>query len=267
MARDTLTRAAALCAAAVTVVLFAVSAGAAGAGTSLLTNPGFETGDLTGWTPVGDVWVDNTGAPEGMYLARLATEDEDYGGPGPGSTLSQTVTAKKGDVITGAARWFAEDTIASGEYYDIGTVRIDTGSDWVVVFYADTDPTGWTTWTYTVPADGDYTVIAHVENTEDNSVTSTLGIDSAVAAPGRAGYCSVAGNTNYWGVALPPGTFLDLATSQPETNANYKGAVPANYLQGVGLTCDVLPGFTKTGQTVGATGPGSPGTYPYYTKG
>lgn len=86
-------------------------------------------------------------------------------------------------------------------------------------------------------------------------------------AQNHLGYCSVAGNTDpFTGQPIPPGTFLLLLADQPDTDPNYKGAVIADYLQGEGITCDSTAGYTDSGTTVGALGPGDAGPYPYYTK-
>jgi hypothetical protein len=88
----------------------------------------------------------------------------------------------------------------------------------------------------------------------------------AVPAPQHIGYCSVPGNHFPNGAAIAPGTFLQLEGGQPQVDPNYAGAVPSNYLQGIGITCSVLPGFTATGTHVGYGGAGDPGIYPYYAK-
>ena len=93
-------------------------------------------------------------------------------------------------------------------------------------------------------------------------------IPSQVVPPrvNRAGYCSVAGNKTPAGTPIAPGTFLNLAVGQNLTDANYAGAVPANYLQGLGISCDRPPGYVATAETVGYAGKGDPGSYPYYAK-
>ena len=64
------------------------------------------------------------------------------------------------------------------------------------------------------------------------------------------------------------GIFLDLLKGQPSTDPAYTGAVPANFLEGVGITCDVLPGFVATGLFADGSGtPNAGGEYPYYMKG
>jgi hypothetical protein len=73
------------------------------------------------------------------------------------------------------------------------------------------------------------------------------------------------------------GTFNDVLASQYPTSdpaSPYYGAVPANYLQGIGLTCDILPGFTDAGYKVNGEGVRAPAgleaswpaPYEYYTK-
>ena len=73
------------------------------------------------------------------------------------------------------------------------------------------------------------------------------------------------------------GTFNDVLASQYPTNdpsSPYYGAVPANYAQGVGLTCDNLSGFTDAGYKVNGEGVKAPAgleaswpaPYEYYAK-
>jgi hypothetical protein len=83
----------------------------------------------------------------------------------------------------------------------------------------------------------------------------------------RLGYCSVVGNTDgLTGMALVPGTFVNLGAGQPESDPHFTGAMPANYLAGLGISCDVTAGFTPTGTTVGYGGGGDPGVYPFYNR-
>jgi hypothetical protein len=73
------------------------------------------------------------------------------------------------------------------------------------------------------------------------------------------------------------GTFADvLASEYPASDpaSPYYAAVPANYVQGLGLTCDNLPGYTDAGYKVngeGARAPAGleaswPAPYEFYTK-
>ena len=80
----------------------------------------------------------------------------------------------------------------------------------------------------------------------------------------RAGYCSVPGNTEN-GAPLPQGTFLDLTVGAPSVDGHYFGAVPANFVAGVGLTCGPPPpGYVPDGLVDVSGNPG--GMYPYYVK-
>ena len=82
----------------------------------------------------------------------------------------------------------------------------------------------------------------------------------------RGGYCSVKGNTWPNGTPLDPGTFLDLGTEQPNTDANFTGATPAFYYEGVGISCDRLSGYHATGELVGYGGHGDAGNYIYNAR-
>jgi hypothetical protein len=81
--------------------------------------------------------------------------------------------------------------------------------------------------------------------------------------PAKVGYCSVAGNTLPDGTKLPPNTFIPLNPGQPDYDDHYTGAVPANYIEGVGITCDAPPaGFVRMGFADNDMVPKD--TYPYY---
>lgn len=93
-------------------------------------------------------------------------------------------------------------------------------------------------------------------------------VPTLASAASRAGYCSVAGNywkQNLWvqnkktkppvllhsAGPIAPGTFLDLNVGEPALAFNLKGATPAIFVQGKGLTCDApAPGFKQAG-TIG----------------
>jgi hypothetical protein len=82
----------------------------------------------------------------------------------------------------------------------------------------------------------------------------------------RAGYCSVSGDTAEDGTPLQPGTFLDLTVGAPSVDGHYAGAVPANFVAGVGLTCSAPPvGYVRRGFADGGGRPGG-GMYPYYVE-
>ena len=89
---------------------------------------------------------------------------------------------------------------------------------------------------------------------------------STASPSGRAGFCSVLGNMTPNGTAIPPGTFLDLAVSQASMDPDYTGVTSAYYYQDNGMSCDLLPGYTRTGEMVGYGGHGDPGGYTYMAK-
>jgi hypothetical protein len=66
--------------------------------------------------------------------------------------------------------------------------------------------------------------------------------------PDRFGYCAAAGDTRPDGSPIPPGTFLNLLWNQPQSDPHYTGARIANFVQGVGITCDSPPpGYVQQG--------------------
>lgn len=85
-----------------------------------------------------------------------------------------------------------------------------------------------------------------------------------VPQPPRTGYCAAAGNFNpFTGAPIKAGTFLDLWFGQPNTDPSYKGATPANFKIGVGLTCD---GGTPTGRTVDSQDDNTPSEGTVHTE-
>ena len=86
-----------------------------------------------------------------------------------------------------------------------------------------------------------------------------------VPPPPRASYCSAPGNSNpFTANPIPPGTFLDLLSNQPDTDPNYKGATPAIFVEGKGLTCDPPPSGHVQNGLAGDAQHVAAGIYPYY---
>jgi hypothetical protein len=89
---------------------------------------------------------------------------------------------------------------------------------------------------------------------------------SVQAASGaRAGYCSATGDTSVDGNPIAGGTFLNLLYGQPQTDVHYTGATLANYVQGMGITCDETPaGYSLQGFVSQAGDAGD--LYPYFAR-
>jgi Ca2+-binding RTX toxin-like protein len=163
-----------------------------------LVNPGFETGDLSGWTAAGEggqavtttytAWTSSGQngpvytAPYGTYFATL---------PGgctnnapDSNTLSQTFTAAAGDKVKASAFFDALDYYP---YIDGGEVKMTVVSDSTstVLFASDGGQTGdygqtpWTEFTYTVPSTGSYTLTVTAKNTIDCALDAVVGFDIA----------------------------------------------------------------------------------------
>lgn len=181
------------------------------------TNPSFETGDTSGWTT--DARCDNVddggcGIPPG-YAKAVQSFGPEAGtfGPGPNgadlfqtytapygnyfavlqvgclsTTLSQTFTLKAGETINGQA-FFAtdEDYGLNGHLYsDIASVEVVSGGTVMTVFSSSSQAvrafggTPWTPFSFTAPAAGDYTLQAYIENFENCTYPSWIGIDLAI---------------------------------------------------------------------------------------
>lgn len=86
------------------------------------------------------------------------------------------------------------------------------------------------------------------------------------AHPEQIAYCTVPGNTWPDGSAIRVNTFVTLLFGQVDSDPHYKGAVVANYVKGMGLTCDQVPiGYTLQGTTNVENAPETHADiYPYY---
>jgi hypothetical protein len=173
---------------AVAALLTAVAAPAAAAS---LANPGFETGDTTGWTTGGsgavDVLTTATDAStlttfnptEGQFLAHLtAGPNDDY------TTLSQGFTLTAASKVSFDAAFLAFDETSDGEGFDDdGYVRIFDATTNLMVFQADVNLVGDfgnTGWVHAVQGldAGVYTIEAGVRNVGDDPATFEPGFDS-----------------------------------------------------------------------------------------
>ncbi len=117
------------------------------------------------------------------------------------------------------------------------------------------------------------TVDSSTAGTSVDSSTAGTGVASAsVPRPAdRFGYCSSLGDTWQDGTPIMPGTFLNLLLGQPDTDKHYTGAVPAFYVEGVGITCSLTPQqaalAASSTKKAGGGGDVTPvGFYPYIAE-
>jgi hypothetical protein len=174
------------------LVLVLTLSSAVFAGSPSLTNPGFEAGDLSGWTltlPSGgsatavSYYSANNGygpdyyAPDGSYFALLKTGAADIY-----TSISQSFSANAGDTISG---WAFFDANEEGYFNDNCKVEIKDSLDSVIanLFSADASSVGWygqtpwTSWSYTFQVTGTYKLQAGVANNLDDEVDAYLGLD------------------------------------------------------------------------------------------
>ena len=160
-----------------------------------VTNGGFETGDLTGWSttlPAGAsitvvAAADVNTAIEGTVYALLKTD-----GPGSLTRLSQLVSGEEDETISGFAYFRdVEFEQAQACFFD-DTAEVTVGG--VSVYFAQHCPGGtpdfvspitdgttpWTQWSYTFPEDGCFLVEATLTNIGDSIVDSFMGVDGVV---------------------------------------------------------------------------------------
>ena len=168
---------------------------------AVLTNPGFETGDTTGWTTVvpsgASVQVvtnhsesvpPGTGVTswlpyQGTYFALLKTDS-----PGHMTHLTQTFSASAGDVLEFAYFWDSQDY---KPYNDIAWADLFNPSGPPVTLFTESisaDPqnywgTNWKKVSYTIPTAGTYTLDFVITNGADSVLDSYLGVDY-IPAPG-----------------------------------------------------------------------------------
>jgi len=158
-----------------------------------LTNPGFETGDTTGWTVVlfgGSAKIvtfhngsESTYYPmEGNNFLKLKPEDPDIY-----VTASQTVILNAGNTLSGWAAFDSRDYMpfnddAAVQIYDASGKLLATpwGSDVRKLGKYSDDP--WTLWRWTAPADGEYTLVYCVANARDGTFDSYALFDTEVAS-------------------------------------------------------------------------------------
>ncbi len=133
----------------------------ASGGGSALANGGFETGDLTGWTPVGSTSVSAAAAHSGGYGAMLGST-----GPSTTSSVSQTFTAPAGSSsLSFKYDVTCQDTVT----YDWATASLKdntSGTTATVLPKTCTNGAGWQTASGTLTPGHSYTLT--LTNLDDN---------------------------------------------------------------------------------------------------
>jgi hypothetical protein len=125
-------------------------------------------------------------------------------------------------------------------------------------------PSVGSTYTFT-PGSGDRLDISVTATEVKSGSTGTSKPKPPPPPPSRVGVCD------------RMNVFRDILLSQyqtTDTESPYYGAVAAKYAEGIGITCDNLPGYTDAGYTVDGTGTRAPAgledvsfaPYEYYTK-
>jgi len=162
---------------------------------SAITNPGFETGDTSGWTlyvPAGgsaDVvtqHIANYGTytpQEERYFLRLKTD-----GPGSYTRAEQIVPLPAGCTLFGWAAFDARDHMP---YNDNASVQIynSSGAKVAEPWYSDVATVGgygdgpWTNWNWTAPSADTYTLRYKIANTRDSGADSYALFDCVLFNP------------------------------------------------------------------------------------
>ena len=150
-----------------------------------ISNGDFSSGDLSGWTVNGSVnvidWGFNTSGAG--YTADL------FAGLGAGvsTTLSQSFYLSAGEVLSGQAQWLGWDFLPNNDFGSVSIVN-DASLLGNTLFSADIATFGdfgsspLSSFSFTAPVGGFYTLTAAVANAGDNAFPSELQVANLATA-------------------------------------------------------------------------------------
>lgn len=185
-----------------------------------VVNGGFETGNFSGWTTIGNTSIETSafgsGPVEGTSQALLSTEGSTISGSGletflglasgslndlgngdatSGSAIKQTFNANAGDVLNFSWNFLTNED--STLFNDFAFVSLSTLSELADTFsiYASSSPsfppfstpflqqTGFNTFSFTIPTSGTYTLGVGVTNENGPDADSGLLVDKVTLTP------------------------------------------------------------------------------------
>lgn len=146
-------------------------------------NFGFESGNLTGWTPTyngGMVFVASSFNPS-ESLAFSAYEGDSFlllasGSPSQSVKVAQAFTLSANETISGAYAFYA--TVGNLDY---SLAILTEGGEFVdsLLNTQGMDSSTWSTWSWTAPSEGNFKLSYSLKNIADNGTTSYAMFDSA----------------------------------------------------------------------------------------
>lgn len=156
--------------------VIALAIGAFSSSAFAQTNPGFETGNTSGWTSVGysgniAVVTSHYGngtyytAQEGSRFLRLTS-----GCPGNPTRVYQSFHLNAGQTLHGTAAFDAVDYMPYNDFMEVKIRMLDHTTN---IFYESVSEVGsygdgpWTPWSFTAPSSGTYTLTYSAENALD----------------------------------------------------------------------------------------------------
>jgi hypothetical protein len=180
------------------------------------------------------------------------------------NTFKATINVKGGDLI---GFWVQDGTVCARQ-------QANSTTDTVEISLSEVPAAGTSLTMMSLGGPPGYRLNMSVTLKESNKGPSVSASPVVVPEPARIAVCTAAPIQRSDGTL---GTFADvLADQYPATDpaSPYYGAAPAKYAEGIGLTCDNLPGYSDAGYKVNGDGVRAPAgqeatwpaPYEYFTK-